>query len=105
MAAVEAVGGLGVGERDPLLRVAAEAYAGQRADESFRAFVLGTWRITVAEELDRWLDPERRYFKVRGDDRDIYILRYDVPSDAWERTLFSAGGRGGALVVHLNNGC
>lgn len=86
-----------MGERDPLLRVAAEAYAGQRADESLRAFVLGTCRITVAEELDRWLDPERRYFKVRGDDGDIYILRYVVPSDAWERTLFSAGGRGARL--------
>lgn len=92
MAAVEAVGGLGMGERDTLLRVAVEAYAGQRADESLRAFTLGTCRSTVAEALDRWLDPERRYFKVRGDDGGIHILRYDVPSDVWERTLFSAGG-------------
>jgi len=30
--------------------------------------------------------------KVRGDDGDVYILRHDVPSDAWELTLFSAGG-------------
>jgi hypothetical protein len=44
----------------------------------------------VAEELDRWLDPEHRYFKVLGDDGDIYILRHDVPSDAWELILFNA---------------
>jgi hypothetical protein len=46
----------------------------------------------VAEELDRWLDPEHRYFKVRGDDGDTYILRHDVPRDGWELTLFNAGG-------------
>jgi hypothetical protein len=86
-----------MGERDSLLRVAVEAYAGQRVDESLRAFVLGTCRITVAEELDRWLDPERRCFRVRGDDGDIYIPRYDLPSDAWERTLFRGGGRGARL--------
>ena len=86
-----------MGERDPLLRVAPEAYAGQRADEAPRAFVLGTRRITVAEELDRWLDPEHRYFKVRGDDGDVYIVRCNVRSDAWELTLVSAGGRGPRL--------
>jgi hypothetical protein len=87
-----------MGERDTLLRVAVETYAGHRADEAPRAFVLGTRRITVAEELDRWLDPEHRYFKVRGDDGDTYILRHDVPSDAWELTLFSAGGGRGPLL-------
>jgi hypothetical protein len=84
-------------DRDSHLRIHVEAYAGYRADEAPRAFVLGTRRIAVAEELDRWLDPEHRYFKVRGDDGDIYILRHDVPSDAWELTLFSAGGRGPRL--------
>lgn len=65
--------------------------------EAPRAFVLGARRITVAKELDRWLDPEHRCFKVRGDDGDIYILQYGVPSDACELTLFSAGGRGSRL--------
>ena len=86
-----------MGERDTLLRVAVGTYAGHRPDEAPRAFSLGTRRVVVAEELDRWLDPEHRYFKVRGDDGDIYILRYDVPSDAWELTLFSAGERGPQL--------
>jgi len=84
-------------ERDPHLQIHVESYAGHRADEAPRAFVLGTRRITIAEELDRWLDPGHRYFKVRGDDGDIYILRYDVPSDCWELTLFSARGRGPRL--------
>lgn len=57
----------------------------------------GARRIAVAEELDRWLDPGHRYFKVRGDDGDIYILRYDAPSDCRELTLFSARGQGPRL--------
>jgi hypothetical protein len=84
-------------EHDLPLRIRVESYAGHRADEAPRAFVLGTRRITVAEELDRWLDPRHRYFKVRGDDGDTYILRYDVPTDTWELTLFSAGARGPRL--------
>jgi len=74
------------------LRVDVETCAGRRADASPRAFSLGTRRVVVAEELDRWLDPEHRYFKVLGDDGDIYILRHDVPSDGWELILFNAGG-------------
>jgi hypothetical protein len=69
-----------------------ETYAGYRADESPRAFVLGTRRVVVEQEFDRWLDPQHRYFKVRGDDGGVYILRQDVPSDAWELILFNAGG-------------
>jgi hypothetical protein len=86
-----------MGERDSHLRIHVVTYAGYRADESPRAFSLGARRVEIVEELDRWLDPEHRYFKVRGDDGDTYILRYDVPSDAWEVTLFSASGRGPRL--------
>jgi hypothetical protein len=78
--------------QDSILRIHVEAYAGCRADESPRAFSLGARRVVVAEELDRWLDPEHRYFKVRGDDGDIYIQRHDVPSDGWELILSNAGG-------------
>jgi hypothetical protein len=80
------------------LRVSVECYAGHRGEESPRAFAIGERRIRVEEELDRWLDPEHRYFKVRGEDGHVYILRHDVPSDRWEMTLFSAaGGRGPRL--------
>jgi hypothetical protein len=78
--------------RASLLRIHVETYAGYRADESPRAFSLGARRVMVAEEIERWLDPQHRYFKVRGDDGDTYILRHDVPSDGWELTLFNAGG-------------
>jgi hypothetical protein len=82
-------------ERNTHLRLHVETYAGYRAEESPRAFVLGRRRVEVVEVIDRWLALQHRYFKVRGDDGDIYILRYDVPSDIWELTLFSAGGSRG----------
>jgi hypothetical protein len=50
--------------------------------------------VEVAEELDRWLAPDHRYFKVRGDDGDVYILRHEPATDRWELTLYASGARG-----------
>jgi hypothetical protein len=73
------------------IRVA--CYAGHRGEEVPRRFFLGERRVEIAEILDRWLDPEYRYFKVRGDDGGVYILRHDVPKASWEMTLFDSGTR------------
>jgi hypothetical protein len=70
-----------------VLRV--ECYAGYRGEESPRRFWLGAREVEVAEELDRWLAPDHRYFKVRGDDGDVYILRHDPELDRWELTLYA----------------
>ena len=67
-----------------------ECYAGYRGEETPRAFFLGDLRIEVVETLDRWLDPDHRYFKIRGGDGALYILRHDVLSDRWELTLFQS---------------
>lgn len=79
------------GETTTTVRV--ECHAGYRAEESPRHFYLGTRAIEVTEILDRWLDPEYRYFKLRGDDGGIYILRHDQTTDRWEMTLFDSGTR------------
>jgi hypothetical protein len=47
--------------------------------------------VTVVEVLDRWLAPDHRYFKVKGDDGDEYIVRQDTASDEWELTMFRRG--------------
>ena len=70
-----------------------ESYAGFRAEESPRNFSLGQRRIKVLEVIDRWLEPTHSYFKVRGDDAGIYILRYKRDSDVWEMILFDSGTR------------
>ncbi|MPZ18903.1 MAG: hypothetical protein GEV06_13460 [Luteitalea sp.] len=73
---------------DPLIQLHVECYAGHRGEETPRRFYLGERAIEVVEVLDRWLDPDHRYFKVRGNDGDLYILRHDVSTFTWELTLF-----------------
>jgi len=70
-----------------------ECYAGYRAEEAPRRFCLGDRRIEVKDIIDRWLDPTHRYFKIRGDDDGIYILRHDTKKDTWQMTLFDSGKR------------
>jgi hypothetical protein len=65
-----------------------ECYAGYRGEETPRAFFLGARRIEVVEVLDRWLAPDHRYFKVRGDDAGVYIVRHDEAAGEWEMTMF-----------------
>lgn len=77
-------------------RVLVDCYAGYRGEETPRRFRLGARTVEVAEVLDRWLDPEHRYFKLRGEDGDTYILRHDAETDAWEMTLYRRGDLPGA---------
>jgi hypothetical protein len=78
-----------VGEGGFALRV--ECYAGHRGEETPRRFELGERGIEVVDILDRWLAPDHRYFKVRGSDGDVYILRHEPEANRWELTLFRRG--------------
>ena len=79
------------GADSPVVRV--ECYAGHRAAESPRRFSIGKRQIEVREIIDRWLDPAHRYFKVRGSDQGVYILRHDSQADRWDMILFDSGRR------------
>ena len=73
------------------LKISVECYAGHRGDESPRRFFMGEKQIEVSEILDRWLSPEHRYFKIRGNDKAVYIIRHDTKTGQWELTLFDSG--------------
>jgi hypothetical protein len=81
------------GSETPGRSIRVECYAGQRADETPRRFFIGQRAIAVSEIVDRWLEPSHSYFKLRGDDGGIYILRHDGASGAWELILFDSGTR------------
>lgn len=68
-----------------------ECYAGFRGKQEPRQFWLGERRLTVCENVDRWIEPGRRWFKARADDADTYILRHDDGSGAWEFAAFRRG--------------
>ena len=65
-------------------RAYVECYAGYRGEEEPRRFTWCGDEIEVAEILDRWLDPDHRYFKVRGTRKNIYMLRHDTKTGVWE---------------------
>ena len=67
-----------------------ECYSGYRGEQTPRRLHLGGRRIEVAEILDCWLGPEHRYFKLRGDDGGIYLVRHDTAEQVWELTLFDS---------------
>jgi len=69
--------------------VSVECYAGYRGEQEPRRFQFRDRQIEVQEILDRWLDPDHRYFKVRGDDGSTYLLRHDVGTESWQVRLLS----------------
>jgi hypothetical protein len=73
-----------------LLTVTVECYAGHRGEQTPRALILGDRRIAVVEVVDAWLAPDYRYFKLRGDDGNTYLVRHDERSNSWELTMFRA---------------
>jgi hypothetical protein len=71
-----------------MIEIKVSCYAGYRGEETPRSFSLGGHRVEVVEVLDRWLAPDHRYFKLRGDDAALYILRHDTASGGWELILY-----------------
>jgi len=63
-----------------------ECYAGHRGDEKPRMLLIDERKIFVGEVLDSWLGPDHRYFKLKGDDGEVYIIRQDTTSGSWELT-------------------
>ena len=76
---------------DRRLHVGVSCYAGYRGEETPQRLTFGERQIDVSEVLDRWLDPGHRYFKLRGDDGGVYLVRHDVAEGVWELTLFDSG--------------
>ena len=75
---------------DNVFIIRVECYAGYRGEESPRRFFLDQRKIEVLEILDRWLAPDHRYFKLKGDDGAVYIILYDVDQDQWQLTMFDS---------------
>ena len=73
---------------DFVIRV--DSCPGHRGESTPCRFYLGTREVAVEEVVDRWRGDDHRYFKVRGDDGDLYILRHEPGREHWELTLFTS---------------
>jgi hypothetical protein len=74
------------------LAIRVECHAGHRGEETPRRLWIGDRPVVVVAMLDGWLAPDHRYFKARGDDGGVYIVRFDVAADRWEMTMFQREG-------------
>jgi len=77
-----------------VIPVIVHCHAGYRGEETPRSFTVWEHDLRVEEVLDQWLSPEHRYFKVRADDKAVYILRHDCNADHWELVMFLKTGGG-----------
>lgn len=72
------------------MEIRVSCYAGYRGEETPTRFWLGDRTVEVLSVEDRWLAPEHRYFKVKGDDGACYILRHDNQTWRWELVFFQS---------------
>ena len=74
------------------LELHVECQAGHRGLQTPQRLTFGGRFVEITEVIDAWLAPERRYFKVRGDNGACYILRNDVSTARWQLTMFDRTG-------------
>lgn len=79
------------------MKIAVECYAGYRGEETPRRIFFSEEgpngrSVDVAAVLDAWLAPDHRYFKVRGEDESIYILRHSADR-GWELIMMDRSGK------------
>jgi hypothetical protein len=65
----------------PVIEV--QCYAGYRADERPRSFILNERTHIIEHIIDRWRSPEFEFFKVAADDGKVYLLKHDMRQHAW----------------------
>ncbi len=70
------------------MKIQVECYAGYRGEETPRRLVFDERSIEVIEVIDRWFGSDHRYFKIKGSDKATYIIRQDIPTLAWEMTMY-----------------
>ena len=73
-----------------LFPVKVECYSGYRSDEYPACFYLNNFCFEIREIIDQWYQgdlnpdyPPANYFKVKTNDKKIYILKHDEHSDKW----------------------
>lgn len=71
-----------------VMKVSVECRATIAEDEPCR-FFMGARQVEASCVIDRWPGREHSYFKLRGDDGAIYILRRDAEGN-WYLVLFEA---------------
>ena len=69
------------------MQVQVETYVDQGVEKLSR-IRFDSRQIEIAENIDQWHGPDYRYFKVRGSDGNLYMLRHNELRADWELTVY-----------------
>jgi hypothetical protein len=81
-----------------------ERCAGHLGVEMPVRFRFDAREVEIVENVDQWYGPDYCYFKIKGNDGNLYILRFDEGRAEWELTMFQSPG-GPIDAPPLNGGC
>ncbi len=71
------------------MRIKVDCYSGYKGNESPIRFFLGNRSIQVEKVVDRWYGEQGSYFRVLGNDENLYILKGPVEDGLWELISFT----------------
>jgi hypothetical protein len=74
------------------MKVQVEPCAGHLGLEMPRRFRFGRREIEIVETVDQWDGRDYCYFKIKGNDGNLYILRFEQDRGEWELTMFQSRG-------------
>jgi hypothetical protein len=46
--------------------------------------------VEIVENVDQWYGPDYCYFKIKGNDGNLYILRFDEGRAEWQLMMFQS---------------
>lgn len=72
------------------MQVRVETYEGHGGVEMLRRFHLDGREIKVSDNLDQWHGADYRYFKVKDEDGNVYVLRLDESEADWDLIMFQS---------------
>ena len=79
-----------------------QRYTDSKLQENPVTFSLGDSDYKVEETIDRWYGEGSSYFKVKADDGNIYLLKYDKRSSHWEWVFYQNPKKMNALPYSLS---
>ena len=79
-----------------------ECYTDSQFQENPVTFIMKESRYKVEEIIDRWYGEGSSYFKVKADDDNIYLLKYDKRSSQWEWVFYQNPTKMNALHYSLS---
>jgi hypothetical protein len=72
------------------MQVQVERRPGHLGGEMPVRFRFGGREIEIVENVDQWYGPDYCYFKMQGNDGNLYILRFDEGRVEWDLTMFQS---------------